>query len=118
MSDLRKRFGRLVAAHRRRLGMTQQELAEAADVGVDMISKIETGVTGVRFPLIERLAAALHVDPAELFTSEVPASVLRRKPYTDIADRLIALSDAELEWVGGILSAALESRKPGSGTKG
>lgn len=117
MSDLRRRFGRLVAAHRRRTGMTQQALAEATDVSVFMISKIETGVAGARFPLIERLAAALDVDPAELFTSEVPTGVLRRKPYTAIADKLITLSDADLEWVGGILNAALESRKPASGTR-
>lgn len=30
MADLRKRFGELLAAHRRRRGLTQEELAEAA----------------------------------------------------------------------------------------
>jgi transcriptional regulator with XRE-family HTH domain len=43
MADLRKRFGELLAAHRRRRGMTQEDLAEAAGLSVDMISKIEVG---------------------------------------------------------------------------
>jgi transcriptional regulator with XRE-family HTH domain len=30
MADLRKRFGELLAAHRRRRGLTQEALAEAA----------------------------------------------------------------------------------------
>jgi transcriptional regulator with XRE-family HTH domain len=68
MADLRKRFGELLAAHRRRRGMTQEDLAEAAGLSVDMISKIEVGATGARFPSIERLAKAGQVDPAELFT--------------------------------------------------
>lgn len=110
MSDLRKRFGRLVAAHRRRVGMTQQELAEATEVSVFTISKIETGTAGARFPLIERLANALGVDPAELFTSEIPSGAVRRQAYAAITGRLIGLSDGDLEWVGKILSAALESR--------
>jgi transcriptional regulator with XRE-family HTH domain len=51
MSDLRKRFGRLLAAHRRRRGFTQEALAEAADVSPDTIAKIEIGATGARFPV-------------------------------------------------------------------
>ena len=69
MNDLRRRFGRLLAAHRRRRGFTQEALAEAAEVSTDTISKIEIGATGARFPVIERLANALEIDPAELFTS-------------------------------------------------
>ena len=55
MNDLRKRFGRLVAAHRRRRRLTQEALAEAAAVSIDTIAKIEGGATGARFPVIERL---------------------------------------------------------------
>ena len=37
MADLRERFGRLLAAHRRREGLTQEALAEAAGLSVDMM---------------------------------------------------------------------------------
>jgi transcriptional regulator with XRE-family HTH domain len=110
MDDLRKRFGRLVAAHRRRQGMTQEDLAQRAGVSTDMIGRIETGGTGARFPTIQKLAEALKVDPAELFSSEVPRGALDRKSLVDITARLAGLSERELSWVGGLLDAALKPR--------
>lgn len=68
--DLHRRFGHLVATHRKRRGWTQVQLAEAIGMSVDMVAKMEVGVTGARFPTIEKLAVALEVDPAELFTTE------------------------------------------------
>ena len=100
MAELRKRFGTLVAAHRRRIGLTQEALAEAAGVSVDTISKIEIGATGARFPVIERLAEALQVDPAELFSTEIPKGAIRRKAFNDLCTRLAALSPGDLAWAG------------------
>lgn len=111
MDDLRKRFGRLVAVHRRRVGLTQEQLAEAASISVDMISKIETGATGARFPVIERIAAALRVDPAELFTTEFRPGSLRSPAFTDLSIKLAALNDADLGWIKGVVEAALSQRK-------
>lgn len=110
MGDLRKRFGRLVAAHRRRAAMTQEQLAEAASISVDMISKIETGATGARFPVIERLAGALGVDPAELFTTEIPKGAINRGQLVDLTTLLAGLSASDLRWIGGVVDAALRSR--------
>lgn len=110
MGDLRKRFGLLVTAHRRRRGLTQEALAEAADLSTNMISKIEIGAAGARFPVIERLATVLEVDPAELFTTEIAAGAIRRKTFNDLAARLATLSEHDLLWVGNLLDAALRSR--------
>lgn len=110
MDDLRKRFGRLVAVHRRKAGMTQDQLSAVTNISVDMISKIETGATGARFPFIERLAEALKVDAAELFTSELPTT--RRNPVlSELNIRLSGLDEGELLWVKGIIEAALKPRK-------
>ena len=110
MDDLKKRFGRLVAVHRRRKGLTQEGLAEAAGISIDMISKIEIGATGARFPSIERLAGALQVDPAELFSPNIPSGALQRGEYLALSIKLAELSPADLQWVAGIVSAALQSR--------
>jgi transcriptional regulator with XRE-family HTH domain len=110
MDDLRRRFGRLVAANRRRRGMTQHQLAEAADLSDDMIGRIEMGATGARFPSIERIARALDIDPAELFTGELPAGALDRTALNAIVTRLSGLSDRDLEWIDGLLDAALKTR--------
>ena len=114
MNDLRRRFGRLLAAHRRRRGLTQEALAEAADVSTDTITKIEIGATGARFPIIQRLADALDVDPAEFFTNEIPAGAIRRGAFTDISLRLAQLTDAELQWIKRLLDAALEQVEHGT----
>lgn len=110
MADLRKRFGNLTAAHRKRCGFTQETLAERAGVSVDMISKIEVGATGVSFATINRLSEALSIDPAELFSTEVPSGALRRPALIDLSARLAELSEAELRWLNGIVEAALRPR--------
>jgi transcriptional regulator with XRE-family HTH domain len=110
MHELRIRFGRLVAAHRRRCGLTQDALATKAELSTDMITRIEAGKTGARFPSIERLAEALQVDAAELFTSELPSGSIRSKPLLSVTARLSALSDRDLMWIDNLLDAALKSR--------
>lgn len=107
MGDLHKQFGQLVAAHRRRRGLTQEALAEKAHLSVDMISKIEVGSTGARFPAIERIASALQVEPAELFSNEIPGGSINRGAFREITSRLTQLAESELNWVRDLLDAAL-----------
>ncbi|MEJ7927045.1 helix-turn-helix transcriptional regulator [Sphingobium sp. AN641] len=107
MVDLRTRFGSLVRAHRVRLRLTQEALAERANISTDMVSKIEGGNSGARFGVITQLAEALGVDPAELFTPDLPAGQLERATLTEITSRLASLSDGELRWLKGIFEAAL-----------
>ena len=110
MADLRKRFGSLVAAHRHRRGLTQQELAEAASLSVDMISKIESGSTGARFRAIQSLADALEVDPAELFSTEIPSGAFSRTSFQSVCSRLVGLSEHDLLWVQDLLEIVLRPR--------
>ena len=110
MDELRKRFGRLVAANRKKAGMTQSDLATASQVSVDMISRIEVGATGASFTTIDKLAAGLGVDPAELFTSELTSGGRGRTALADLTARLAMLSDRELTWVAGVLEALLKPR--------
>lgn len=90
--------------------MTQQRLAEVVDVSVDTISKIETGAAGARFAVIERLAAALSVDPAELFTTEIPSGTVRTKAYTELTARLARLDDNDMRWISDLIDVALRSK--------
>ena len=73
---LAQNFGRPVANHWRRAGWSQEQLAYNAEISPGMVAKIETGVTGVRFPMIARIAQALDVDSAELFYSQFPRGKL------------------------------------------
>lgn len=108
--DLRARFGMLVKAHRARLGLTQEALAERANISTDMVSKIESGNSGARFGVITRLAEGLGVDPAELFTADLPTGHLQRPALTEITARLAVLNDEDLLWLGDLLEVALARR--------
>ena len=111
MADLRNRFGQLVAAHRKSRGMTQAQLAETTGMSPTMIVRIEAGSSGARFPNIEKIAAALEIDPSELF---VVGSASRRRVRRSVVeiDALIAgLSDRELVWVHELLEVALRLKR-------
>lgn len=110
MSDLRTRFGRLLKAHRVRAGLTQEALAERASISTDMVSKIEGGASGARFGVIAKLAEALEIDPAELFTPDLPGGQLQRSELTEITSRLASLDDRELKWLKVVLDAALQPK--------
>lgn len=111
MVDLRTRFGSLVKAHRARMQLTQEALAERAKISTDMISKIEAGTSGARFRVIAQIAEALVVDPAELFTPNLPAGELQRSTLTEITSRLASLSESELLWLKNLVEAALQPKR-------
>ncbi len=68
MSDeLKLRFGYRLSGLRRDREITQAELAEACGVSEETISRIERGVFGPRFELLDKLACALGLPVAELF---------------------------------------------------
>ncbi|NEW75265.1 helix-turn-helix domain-containing protein [Streptomyces rhizosphaericus] len=62
-------LGKRVAYQRRIARMTQQELADAADVHIGTLRKIERNARGASDNVVEALAAALGVDPSLLLGS-------------------------------------------------
>ncbi|TDK37030.1 XRE family transcriptional regulator [Rhizobium deserti] len=110
MNDLNRRFGNLVAAHRRKNGLSQFQLAEQAGISKDMVSKIEIGASGASFRVIEKLATALRIDPAELFTPNLRPEA-KSRAYSDLTARLAGFSEADLLWAREVLEAALNRDK-------
>jgi transcriptional regulator with XRE-family HTH domain len=110
MDNLQVRFGRMLASHRKRRGLKQADLSELAKLSVDQIAKLETGASGPSFAAIGRLATALEIDPAELFTYELGGRPAERRALTDLVADLSRLKDSDLVWVRGILKAALTPR--------
>lgn len=111
MTQLQVRFGNLVAAHRRRCGLTQAALAERIDLSEDMIARIEAGRTGASFKTIERLARALNVPAAALLDDAIGFPDETHPELAAIRSRLSRLTRTEAKWVLGILEAALAPRK-------
>jgi len=110
MAELNDRFGNLLAAHRRDAGLTQDDLASKADLSVDSISKLESGKTGASFDAIARLANALRIDPAAFFTDQIETGATSRPAFSKLVAKLARLTDDQLVWIDGVISAALQSR--------
>jgi transcriptional regulator with XRE-family HTH domain len=68
MTDLRTLFGKRLRILRKQRGFTQESLAEAISVSVDLISMIERGLRAPSFDTLERLATTLGVKVSDLFT--------------------------------------------------
>ncbi len=66
--SLQEKFGRNVRYWRKKRGLTQEDLAGRAAVHVTYLSGIENARRNATIDVIGRLAKALHLEPAELFT--------------------------------------------------
>ncbi|QEE36311.1 helix-turn-helix transcriptional regulator [Octadecabacter sp. SW4] len=65
--ELRERVGLNVRNLRSSRGLSQEQLALAADVDRSYISEIELAKNSASIDVLERIADALGVDPKELF---------------------------------------------------
>ena len=64
--ELEKIFGRNVRRLRKERGLSQEELAEKAQLHPTYVSGIETGNRNPTVKIVSRIAGALGVDPARL----------------------------------------------------
>ncbi len=67
MPSLRLSFGKRIRELRMRAGLSQEDLAESAQISVDFVSLIERGINAPSFETLERLATALGLAPRDLF---------------------------------------------------
>ncbi|TDD72171.1 helix-turn-helix domain-containing protein [Actinomadura rubrisoli] len=106
------RIGRNLGRLRRDRGMTQEGLAHAADVSVDVISKLEQGARrGVRISTLAKLADALDADIAELFAQPERSVDGHENPFTESAEPLEEELDEVLD-AGGEPVAPAEAEGP------
>jgi len=69
--DLKKKFGTVVRDRRTQLGISQEDLAERADLHRTYVSDVERGARNVSLQSIAKLASALEISVAALFPEEV-----------------------------------------------
>jgi len=93
---LKVRFGHLLASRRRARGLTQEKLADAAQVSPSTIRELERGATGPSFDMIEILAQTLNVDPSEFFTTNVTNDQVTSRTIHDITALLSKQKESDL----------------------
>ncbi|MBP8081647.1 MAG: helix-turn-helix transcriptional regulator [Spirochaetes bacterium] len=65
--NIKRIFGENLKHYRKKLGLTQEELAEKVGVGTVHLGNIETGKKFVSAELLESLSVELKVSPSALF---------------------------------------------------
>lgn len=66
MGDVQKRVGGNVAKLRKQRGLTQEALAQSAEIKQTYLSEIENGKRNPTLGMMERIAAALGADVHDL----------------------------------------------------
>jgi transcriptional regulator with XRE-family HTH domain len=102
--DQRERLGRRIAAHRGKLGWTQQELAERLAISRVAVSHLEAGMTTPGERTVTLLAGLFKLAPHELVAgTDYPTAKADRLPpvvtqFTEVETQVM-LFEAELRWL-------------------
>lgn len=77
MVDIRKLMGKNIRYYRIEKRMSQEKLAELADLGPKSLSPVENGHNFLSPDKIERICEVLEVEPYKLFINDVKKAYLR-----------------------------------------
>lgn len=99
-------IGNKLFAFRKRMGMTQAEVAEAAGLSDRTYADIERGTVNMRIETILRICDVLHITPDEILTEDEPHKTMQQD---EIWQRLEACSPKDKETALKILSVYLQS---------
>lgn len=105
MVELKILFGAMVRQRRKARGLSQVALSERTGLSIETVARVERGQSAASFDVVERLAAALEVQPAALFGVD-PAG--EPAAFDEVLVSLAALSPKRLAWIKGVIDAALE----------
>lgn len=99
-------IGNRLLAIRKRAGLTQVEVAEAAGLSNRTYADIERGTVNMRIETILRICDALHITPDEIFTKEDTALTRRQE---ELIERLNACSEKDKDTALRLLETFLRS---------
>lgn len=101
-----REIGNRLLAIRKRSGMTQMEVAEAADLSNRAYADIERGTSNMRVDTIIKICNALHITPDEILTSNTSEMTAQQE---ELIKRLNACSPKDKETALQLLSVFLKS---------
>ena len=99
-------IGNKLFAFRKRMGMTQAEVAEAAGLSDRTYADIERGTVNMRIETILRICDVLHITPDEILTENEPHKLSQQE---EIWKRVEACSPKDKETALKLLSVYLQS---------
>ncbi|MDR2588744.1 MAG: helix-turn-helix transcriptional regulator [Spirochaetales bacterium] len=94
MAAIREILAKNIKENRRKLGITQSELAERADISTNFVAMIELKRKFPAPETLDKLAAALNIETPELFFTPASAeAALRRLHEAILGDVERAISE-------------------------
>lgn len=105
LSDTYK-IGSKLLAIRKKAGLTQMEVAEAAGLSSRAYADIERGSVNMRVETVIKICAALHITPDEILTADNETAAMRQD---EILARLNACSLKDRETALQLLAVFLQS---------
>ena len=103
--DMRE-IGNKLLAIRKRMGMTQVEVAEAAGLSSRTYADIERGTVNMRVETALKICETLHITPDEILTEDSPSLTSRQN---ELWERLCACSPKDKETALSLLAVYLQS---------
>ena len=99
-------IGSKLYAFRKRSGMTQMDVADAAGISDRTYADIERGTVNMRIETILRICQVLHITPDEILTSGDAGQAFREE---DILSRLRACAPGDRQTALRLLDVYLSS---------
>ena len=99
-------IGNKLLSFRKRMGLTQSEVAEAAGLSDRTYADIERGTVNMRVETILRICSALHITPDEILTAEDSPIALQQEA---LFSRLSNCNTKDRETALKLLSVFLQS---------
>ena len=99
-------IGNKLLSVRKRMGMTQAEVAESAGLSDRTYADIERGTVNMRTETILRICNTLHITPDEILTEDSTSLSIQQ---TELWERLNACNSKDKETALQLLSIYLKS---------
>ena len=99
-------IGNKILAVRKKAGLTQSEVAEAANLSDRTYADIERGTVNMRIETVLRICSALHITPDEILTEEDEPITARQN---ELIERLNACNAKDRETALKLLGIFLQS---------
>lgn len=99
-------IGNKLLAIRKRMGLTQAEVAEAAGLSDRTYADIERGTVNMRIETILRICQVLHITPDEVLTDDQSPEAIQQE---QLWERLAACNSKDKETALRLLEIYLQS---------
>lgn len=97
-------IGQRIRKFRKAQGLSQEQLAEWAEISITHMSHIETGNTKLSLPVLVRIARALHTTTDDLLFAEPETQ--KKQGIAEIEETLGSCSPKETKIIAAIVKSA------------